>query len=113
MYTRSARINYDGAKQDIPVETFGDSFSADAFIKNEAMYSEQINKENPETHKEILEKTSAADIEEKSIEKPRRTININTDDLLLIGLLLLFITDNDSNTDLMLPLLLAVILIFN
>ena len=98
MYSRSFQPPKTTHYGDIPVQSFEDSFSADAFLKE----AEAVKKTLPE--RKEPENTE----NEPTVKSPR---TVHPDDLLLLALLVLFLSDRQRNNDKLLPVLLAVLLL--
>ena len=107
MYSRSFGANNPQSRYgDIPVQSFEDSFSADAFLKQDAAQralSESKNRVSPEE--------ASAPGEDETQLPQQGAGKLRPDDLLLIGLLVLFLSDMPKNGDKILPVLLAVLLL--
>ena len=122
MYTKSFRGYTEQRENEIPVETFGDSFSAKAFLNNEKMREENASftESVPASYEPSVEQSAedekndtvtAINISRES--KHKKTFGFEIDDLLLIGLLLLFLGDAEKKEDMLIPILLGIILIFS
>lgn len=96
MYTRNFETKGHSVKQGVPVECFDDSFSANAFLKSEKALHNQCTDDELKTKKE--NQTPCA---QKS----------PTDELLIIGLILLLLGDNDKKENLLLTILLSLLLL--
>ncbi len=104
MYYRNIRPSLTKNENDVPVQYFGDSFAADAFkIKNEN------NAKNISNEKE--ENTDANRSERKISEIKDGFFGKDIDNLLLLGLIFLFLTDCECKEDIIIPVLLGVILL--
>ena len=123
MYSRNFRPGENRTEGNVPVQFFGDSFSADAFAKNESSknYSAESYKKAEENTDNIKEEskqdTESAEvaarhmsITEETEEKTGKAIGF--DDLLLVGLILLFLMNSEKKDDIILPVILAAVLLF-
>ena len=107
MYYRNFRPAEKRNENNIPVQYFGDSFSADAFAK-------QDKKDDKKEKEQPCIKCEKNENSEKDCEKSK-TINpfasFDIENLLLIGLILLFLTDCECKDDIIIPVILGIILL--
>ena len=107
MYYRNFRPAEKRNENNIPVQYFGDSFSADAFAKQD---KKEIAKEK---HQECSscekQETCEKSIEKNAAKNPLASLDI--ENLLLIGLIFLFLTDCECKEDIIIPVILGVILL--
>lgn len=106
MYSRSFSTNEKRREGSVPVEYFSDSFSADAFKETQA------NNKPSQHNKNDGEKTEKADHEMNKIAPNSSVRNYNFEDLILLGILLLFLSDAKDKEDLLIPVILAAVLLF-
>ncbi len=106
MYSRSFSTNEKRREGSIPVEYFSDSFSADAFKET------QTNNKPSHSNKENGEKAEITDQKVNKIAPNSSVRNYNYEDLILLGILLLFLTDAKDKDDLLIPIILAAVLLF-
>lgn len=101
MYTRNFESKLGVVKeQGIPVQSFEDTFSADAFIKSKQKEEHQQN--------EIYNKEpQQASIPEKNSEHK----NISLDELLIAGLIVLLLGENNTKENSLLPIVLSLLLL--
>lgn len=102
MYSRNFRPAQQRTEGNVPVQYFEDSFSADTF---------GVTKKAKETEMKMPEATEGLSIE-KTIAPKDTARKIDIEDLLLIGMLLLFSTDIKDKEDLLIPIILGAILFF-
>ena len=111
MYSRT--FNPDSQKNygNIPVQSFEDSFSTDAFLEKNSAGAPQ--RENPPEPPEIQETAAGREAEKPAcLSQERHTSrHFAADDYLLLGLLLLFLSDSDRKDDILIPVLLAILLL--
>ena len=124
MYSRNFRPAENRKEGNVPVQLFGDSFSADAFIKNSNDGNKKQESQDSGNEKNINSiNTGTADKEssEQSIQTTavgetsvglHQEKRLNFDDLLLLGLIFLFLTNTEKKDDIVLPVILAAILMF-
>ena len=112
MYSKSFRPAQKRTEGDVPVQYFGDSFSADAF--NSMHYSKGAT--HTERADTCCDKAAESEKEPKTDNKTnaptKAARSFDIEDLLLIGLVLLFTTDINNKEDLIVPVVLAAILLF-
>ncbi len=108
MYSRSFRPAQKRTEGDIPVQYFGDSFSPDAFKSKQNATSFMEEHTEDRTEKEPIEKNRA----DKTIAPTKAARKYDIEDLVLVGLLLLFATDIKDKDDIIIPVILAAILLF-
>lgn len=105
MYSRNFRPSQKRTEGNVPVQYFGDSFSPDAFkYKNEDKRESGRGEDQSEKSIELND--------EKTIAPTSTARKIDIEDLVLVGLLLLFLTDVKDKDDLVIPVILAAILLF-
>ena len=123
MYSRSYN-SQSNVKPQIPVESFGDSFSADAYLSQG--FKEKGSEEKicqlceGNSHTESCDKHQEQHLcKEEHEHKHKQECNsgcvfgnIKIDDLILIGLIIMFIKDGKNSNDYLIPILLAVVLLF-
>ncbi len=102
MYTRNFQ-NYS-SKQDekIPIELFQDSFTTKAF--------ENMTDCKPNNLSIRKEAKNMSDTKSETL-PPRSLRSFTYDDLLIIGLILMFLFDDKKNNDIVIPVLLAILLL--
>ncbi len=107
MYYRNFRPAEKRNENNIPVQYFGDSFSADAFTKQDKKEVAKEEKQECSTceKQEICEKHN----EKTTAKNPLASLDI--ENLLLIGLILLFLTDCECKEDIIIPVILGIILL--
>lgn len=110
MYSRSFRPSQKRTEGDIPVQYFGDSFSADAFKNNRERKSYDIEKKREE--EKFDRDLSESKNDDKTIAPTNTARKYDIEDLVLIGLVLLFATDIKEKDDIIIPVILAAILLF-
>ena len=123
MYSRNFRPAENRKEGNVPVQFFGDSFSTDAFMKNKNNSDKREN-----TNTDLNESPIGIDISEnaKKAEQPsdasalaehgpsiadNKSNQMNFDDLLLLGLIFLFLTNTEKKDDIILPVILSAILL--
>lgn len=106
MYSRSFTPTDPKRYGDIPVQSFEDSFSADAFLKQDAANRVQ---HEPRSESESEKPNASEESPAQSGGKPHRALH--PDDLILLGLFILFLNETPKNGDRLLPILLAVLLL--
>lgn len=104
MYYRNIRPSLTKTENDVPVQYFGDSFSADVFKNKNENITESISSET-EDNGDL--KAS----EQKIGETKASPLGKDIDNLLLLGLIFLFLTDCECKEDIIIPVLLGVILL--
>ena len=111
MYSKSFSTAEKKRDSSVPVEYFSDSFSADAFKKSAGS---QIEKNEPHSKQDTPQKTfrdNSDDENKKEIAPTKSVRNYNFEDLILLGLVLLFLNDINDKEDLIIPIILGVILL--
>ncbi len=108
MYSRSFRPAQKRTEGDIPIQYFGDSFSPDAFKSKQN--SSQLKEEHAkdDTAQEMIEQNPG----DKTIAPTKAARKYDIEDMVLVGLLLLFATDIKDKDDIIIPVILAAILLF-
>lgn len=110
MYYRNFRPAEKRNENDIPVQYFADSFSADAFTNKESKIKEEKSVENDDNcEQEIENKKDAAKKADREVKGILGSKDV--DSLLLIGLIFLFLTDCECKEDILIPVLLGVLLL--
>ncbi len=107
MYSRSFQPPKEGKYGDIPVQSFEDSFSADAFLKESGAAQKTLPERSERTDGE-REKDAVQSGEPSAGKTPQA---LRPDDLLLLILLLVFLADARKSGDKILPLLFAALLL--
>lgn len=110
MYSRSFRPVQKRTEGDIPVQYFGDSFSPAAFKSNVSPES-NIVKKSVDSESVPNQNSSGTSID-KTIAPTKTARKFDVEDLVLLGLLLLFVTDINDKEDIIVPAILAAILLF-
>ena len=110
MYSRSFQPPKEGKYGDIPVQSFEDSFSADAFLKEKGAAQKALPEREEETGaaQSSLSTQNALRGELSAGKTPQA---LRPDDLLLLILLLVFLSDARKSGDKILPLLFAALLL--
>mgnify|MGYP004491540943 FL=1 len=110
MYSRSFQPPKEGKYGDIPVQSFEDSFSADAFLKEKGAAQKALPEREEETGaaQSSLSPHSALSGE---LSAGKTLQALRPDDLLLLILLLVFLSDARKSGDKILPLLFAALLL--
>ncbi len=110
MYSRSFQPPKEGKYGDIPVQSFEDSFSADAFLKEKGAAQKALPEREEETGtaQSSLSPHSTLSGELSTGKTPQA---LRPDDLLLLILLLVFLSDARKSGDKILPLLFAALLL--
>ena len=110
MYINNHYIQDDKKTSHVPVQTFGDSFSADAYMKDMKSTDMQSGsfRQSKETVPAIVEEENVKHCAESNHNK--RFLGLDFEDLLLIALLLLYIGDDDKRDDKVIPVILSVLL---
>lgn len=116
MYSRNFRPQTQNENDSVPVQSFEDSFSADAFMNDMARRAYRGNEENADFGEKKAEQTQNATPRAEASRSPgnatsTKRVGLAADDLLLIGVLLLCLNDAEKSEDLFLPLLIAVLLL--
>ncbi|MBE6570728.1 MAG: hypothetical protein E7656_00575 [Ruminococcaceae bacterium] len=112
MYSRSFRPSQKRTEGDIPVQYFGDSFSPNVFS---SMYSSDIESKPDQQntgYEKGEEKSNEPVLDNKTNAPTKAARSFDIEDLLLIGMVLLFTTDINNKEDLIVPIVLAAILLF-
>jgi hypothetical protein len=104
MYYRNFRPAEKRNENNVPVQYFGDSFSADAFAKKD-------NARKKESVCDVCDNRKETEDPEKKEIKPDEHKAKDIDDLLLLGLILLFLTDCQCKEDIIIPVILGIILL--
>ena len=110
MYSRSFSSADRKKDSGIPIEYFSDSFSADAFKKTHSVNSMQNYDKNSARSQDIANQPPD-NADKKEIAPTKSVRNYNFEDLILLGLLLLFMNDVHSKEDLLIPVILGTILL--
>lgn len=110
MYSRSFQPPKEEKYGNIPVQSFEDSFSADAFLKEKGAAQKALPEREEETGaaQSSLSTQNALSGELSAGKTPQA---LRPDDLLLLILLLVFLSDARKNGDKILPLLFAALLL--
>ena len=110
MYYRNFRPAEKRNENNIPVQYFSDSFSADAFITKEKKVQSEAQTTENATCSQVVD---APTKNENCRKRDNKLLsgNIDFEDLLLLGLLLLFLADWDCREDTIIPVLLGVLLL--
>lgn len=110
MYSRSFQPPKEEKYGNIPVQSFEDSFSADAFLKEKKAAQKALPEREEETGaaQSSLSAQSALSGELSAGKTPQA---LRPDDLLLLILLLVFLSDARKSGDKILPLLFAALLL--
>ena len=110
MYSRSFRPSQNRTEGDVPVQYFGDSFSPDAFNSKQKSLNIQSKEENDAENKQQEPKNEQA--LDKKIAPTNTARKYDIEDLVLLGLLMLFATDMNDKEDIIIPVILGAILLF-
>ena len=103
MYSRNFRPAQQRTEGNIPVQYFDESFSADAFNAKKAGESPNDQEKSIQNVESSNDKTNA----------PTNTARkLDIEDLVLMGLIMLFASDIKEKDDLLIPVILASILLF-
>lgn len=107
MYYRNFRPAEKRNENNIPVQYFGDSFSADAFAKQDKKETAKEEKTECSTceKQEICEKSNKNTVTKNPL------ASLDIENLLLLGLILLFLTDCECKEDIIIPVILGIILL--
>ena len=110
MYSRSFQPPKEEKYGNIPVQSFEDSFSADAFLKEKGAAQKALPEREEETGaaQSSLSAQSALRGELSAGKTPQA---LRPDDLLLLILLFVFLSDARKSGDKILPLLFAALLL--
>lgn len=98
----------------IPIQSFEDSFSADAFMKESQNQTQSERQAITDTSVKDADSVQSESMESKNSVKEhemRRKKRPAPDDLLLLGLIMIFLGDAESKDDIPMPLLLAILLL--
>ena len=107
MYSRSFQPPKEEKYGNIPVQSFEDSFSADAFLKEKGAAQKAL----PEREEETGAAQSSLSTQSGELSAGKTPQALRPDDLLLLILLLVFLSDARKSGDKILPLLFAALLL--
>lgn len=117
MYSRNFRPQTQNPTDSVPVQSFGDSFSADAFLNDMARRSQEhesaptLDERNDRARSQAATEGPDQKSENPAVSTSEKKTRFPADDLLLIGVLFLCLNDAEKSEDLLLPLLIAVLLL--
>lgn len=116
MYSRSFQPPKEGKYGNIPVQSFEDSFSADAFLKEKGAAQKALPEREEETGAaqsslSTQSSLSAQNALSGELSAGKTPQALRPDDLLLLILLFVFLSDARKSGDKILPLLFAALLL--